>query len=329
MVSIQYMRAAAAVAVVLAHASGALLGNAGVDIFFVISGFIMWTITETPMRPRTFLWHRLIRIVPLYWTATLVMAWHQGASKTAVVSSLLFMPYFGEQGRIWPVLVPGWTLNYEMFFYVLVGVSLVISRRPNALRLLAAILCILSFSRLFYASDDPILLTYTNPIILEFLAGIIIAELRFRSLLPQVPSAILLILLGIAGFWFSPLHDSTDIYRFIWWGVPSLLVIAGIVSLEAHNRMIRSTILGALGDASYSIYLCHTFMVKMVLHEFSALPAVAGITAALVVACSLGLFVFRFLERPATAWLRSFANHEGNARSIRSRQGILVPNPRS
>jgi peptidoglycan/LPS O-acetylase OafA/YrhL len=70
-------------------------------------------------------------------------------------------------------------------------------------------------------------------------------------------------------------------------------------------------------------------MVKMVLHEFSALPAVAGITAALVVACSLGLFVFRFLERPATAWLRSFANHEGSARSIRSRQGILVPNPRS
>jgi exopolysaccharide production protein ExoZ len=221
------------------------------------------------------------------------------------------------------------TLNYEMFFYVLVGASLFISRRRNALRLLAAILCILSFSRLFYASGDPILLTYTNPIILEFLAGIIIAELRFRSLLPQVPGAILLSLLGITGFWFSRLHDATDIYRFVWWGGPSLLVVAGMVSLETHNRMIHSTILGALGDASYSIYLCHTFTAKMVLYEFSALPAAAGITAALVVACGLGLFVFRFLERPATTWLRSFANHQGGARSVRSRQGTLVPNPRS
>jgi peptidoglycan/LPS O-acetylase OafA/YrhL len=86
--SISYLRAVAAVAVVTAHATHSLLGQAGVDVFFVISGFIMWTITSTETAPRVFLLRRIIRIVPMYWLATILMAIHQKATLSAVVKSL-------------------------------------------------------------------------------------------------------------------------------------------------------------------------------------------------------------------------------------------------
>jgi len=104
--SISYLRALAAVAVVESHATQGLIGQAGVDVFFVISGFIMWTVTSTETAPHVFLLRRVIRIVPLYWVATVIMAIHQKASFSAVVKSLCFIPFFGEKGVIWPSSIP-------------------------------------------------------------------------------------------------------------------------------------------------------------------------------------------------------------------------------
>ena len=157
--SIQYLRALAALGVVIFHASPAehpfMVGNAGVDIFFVISGFIMWSITEErPASPAAFLKDRLIRIAPLYWLLTTLLV--VGALVVPklfpnlridlpyVAGSFLFVPMRppGSTGAdpIWPVLVQGWTLNYEMFFYVLFSLCLFL--RPS-LRLAAISLTLL------------------------------------------------------------------------------------------------------------------------------------------------------------------------------------------
>ena len=91
LVSIQYLRAFAALGVVAFHTGRAtILGQAGVDVFFVISGFIMWMVTAEPVGPAQFLWHRVVRIVPLYWIATLIMAAHRSSSVSDTVNSLLF-----------------------------------------------------------------------------------------------------------------------------------------------------------------------------------------------------------------------------------------------
>src|SRR5262245_37349739 len=132
--SIQYLRAIAATMVAAYHASlelpagsalhGLLKGQAGVDIFFVISGFLMWQTTSRPVppSPSEFMRKRLRRIVPLYWIVTLAMFVMPAISGTIagstvydpmhLVASLLFIPYPypADPSAYFPVYVPGWTI---------------------------------------------------------------------------------------------------------------------------------------------------------------------------------------------------------------------------
>ncbi len=137
--SIQTLRALAALSVLFYHESSTkfTVGAVGVDIFFVISGFIMGTIgyRETPL---DFMMKRIIRIVPLYWLVTAAVClvslipgvFHQfSCDLPSLLQSLFFIPYVNQAGHIEPLMVPGWTLNYEMFFYAVFAVGLAI-RRP-------------------------------------------------------------------------------------------------------------------------------------------------------------------------------------------------------
>ncbi|MEY9103377.1 peptidoglycan/LPS O-acetylase OafA/YrhL [Sinorhizobium fredii] len=141
--TIQYLRAAAALAVVVFHAAEKTghdfaVGAAGVDVFFVISGFIMWVISDRrPLTPAKFIWDRIRRIVPIYWFATAVMI--AGAlaglfpnlalTLDHVLASLFFIPFRSpSSGEIWPLLVQGWTLNFEMLFYAVFAASLLLPR---------------------------------------------------------------------------------------------------------------------------------------------------------------------------------------------------------
>src|SRR5690349_19756820 len=146
LIGVQYLRGIAAMLVVLHHLhfEGTQLGPYGVKVFFVISGFVMWHTTLLSDISVTAFWRRrIVRIVPLYWiflSILIVIALFtpQYLNSTVVtpeaaIKSYFFIPHYNtSQNIIAPLLIPGWSLNYEMFFYFIFGAALLV--KPNALR---------------------------------------------------------------------------------------------------------------------------------------------------------------------------------------------------
>lgn len=163
-------------------------GHLGVDLFFMISGFIMvHTTWGKPVTPWQFISNRIRRIVPLYWTATLAMIGlalvlpSQFRSlrfdAVSVVKSLGFVPFYSlsDPGVVFPVLKPGWTLNYEMFFYLLFALSMLLARRWRVPSMVALLGCLVGLGYL-YAPTNAILSVYTGPKLIEFGFGMVIAR---------------------------------------------------------------------------------------------------------------------------------------------------------
>ncbi|MCJ8054775.1 acyltransferase [Shinella curvata] len=309
---IQYLRALAALAVVIFHAAertghAFAIGAAGVDIFFVISGFIMWVIAERrAIAPGRFLLDRVRRIVPVYWLATSVMV--AGAlaglfpnlvlTGEHVTASLFFLPVRSpSSGELWPVLVQGWTLNYEMFFYLAFAACLAL---PSHLRLavIAAVFGLLVTLGLLVKSDAPLFLMYTRPIILEFIAGMLIARLWLNGHVPSRPLALALIGLGLAGF------ATIGILRLLFdeWtcGPLACMLVYGTVALEKHGGIAGLPLPVMLGDASYSIYLWHTFAISVAAKAAILLglsPAIAFVLC-VCAGTALGIAGYHLIEQP-------------------------------
>lgn len=330
---IQYLRALAALAVVIFHAAertghAFAIGAAGVDVFFVISGFIMWVIAERrPIAPGRFLLDRVRRIVPVYWLATGVMV--AGAlaglfpnlvlTGEHVTASLLFLPVRSpSSGELWPVLVQGWTLNYEMFFYLAFAVCLAL---PSRLRLavMAAVFGLLVTLGIIVKSDAPLFLMYTRPIILEFIAGMLIARLWLNGHVPRRSLALALIGLGLAGF------ATIGILRlpFDEWtcGPLACMLVYGMVALEKHGGIAGLPLPVMLGDASYSIYLWHTFAISVAAKAAVLLglsPAIAFVLC-VCAGTALGIAGYHLIEQPLLHGSRRgwFAGRFRSARQAR------------
>lgn len=325
--TIQYLRALAALAVVALHASNRVgadlpagaggwfgLGHAGVDLFFVISGFIMWSIgRDTRHGPAGFMLRRAIRVAPPYWIATLTwvllaagagLSWVD-LSAPHVLKSLAFVPHYNPEfpDRIWPVLVPGWTLSYEMFFYLVFACALALSAVWRLPALVAALL-LLTLAGVVLGPERAWLVVYTSPLLLEFLGGCLVAELwrrapggAGRNLLVTGLGVVLLLVLG-------PGVSSEDLWaRTLGFGLPAILLVSGCAGLDRHLRPVALP--ERLGDASYAIYLFHIPVLTLVHAFWARLPGTEGTGAALgfvvlflVLMSGIGLWLFRYLERP-------------------------------
>jgi exopolysaccharide production protein ExoZ len=199
LLSLQALRAIAAWMVVVDHALLELTGNAahnwitrvawalgssGVSVFFTISGFIMvhisWTNFGTSKAAANFMQRRIIRIVPLYWAATiLALAFHRVSATHGATDgwqelgySLAFVPYPGGDQSWSPILPQGWTLNFEIFFYLLFAVGLFFPRRVA----LAAVTGLLVAFVLFGSYSPNASLAYlSSPIVLWFALGMVLA----------------------------------------------------------------------------------------------------------------------------------------------------------
>lgn len=271
LVSLQYLRAVAAIGVVLVHALERRgwrfdVGQMGVDIFFVLSGLMMWLIAErTPRTPAQFFADRLGRIAPTYWLATLfVLALWVGGVRAGLehpetwhtIKSFLFIPaeYPGKD-KVYPLVIPGWTLNYEMFFYAIFAAALFAKAGMRLVILTGAILALVTLGAVF-PQAGAIGAAYTDPIMLEFLAGVWLGVFWSGDVKAGPAICIPLVILGVAmaGIlaWLAP-----GAPRLLAWGAPSLLIVAGVALYERSRPVPRWSWWLLLGDASYAIYLWH------------------------------------------------------------------------
>ena len=330
-VSIQYLRALAAILVAVQHAnSGPIhldivrpdLGAFSVDLFFVISGYIMWATTAViPRTPGQFWVARIIRIVPLYWAFTsLYLAitllhpaalQHPSTDLTHIVKSYAFVPAVHPAlGAILPVHMLGWTLNYEMFFYLVFGIALLVRSRAGRLAVVALALGGLVSAGFVWRPTDPILQTYTSELLLEFLCGILIATATERLMSWGARAAAPM--LGVAAIWLGAAYSGQICGgRFVMFGLPAALTVAGLLALERSLRT-RPLKLGLLiGDASYSLYLCHPFAQRAVYLMLPTAAAAANpviglffIAVASLAAILCAIAVYRVIEQPTMAVLR-------------------------
>jgi exopolysaccharide production protein ExoZ len=255
--SIQVLRAVAACAVVVLHAypeAHAPIGNAGygaagVDLFFVISGFIMASVAQGRTAGQ-FLRDRLWRIYPLWWVAVLPWLFMVPRGPTFILSSLSLWPIYAG-GYYVPVLKVGWTLSFELLFYL--GMTLAIATRAAAPLALYALFLLGALT-----TANPLLHFIGNPMALEFLMGVLVARLpRHRALGLLIPLGLSLFALTSPGIGDveASLGPQWALSRVLQWGVPAALVVWGVLSLERLFKHRRFDLPVAIGDASYSIYL--------------------------------------------------------------------------
>lgn len=316
--SIQLLRAAAATLVVLFHLGLAGKGYTGVDLFFVISGFIMGTVGDRD-RPGAFLMRRILRIAPLYWAVTLALCalslvpgLMRNFDFTAgeLAKSLLFIPYMGRQGEIWPLVIPGWTLNFEIFFYALFAVGLAIGR-PRATTIL--LLLVLVALGLAWPGSDARYRVYTSPLLLEFAAGLAIAHggRRLPSWLglPLFGAGVLL----FAAMLFMPFGIAEGFERLLFAGLPAVLVVGGAVAMERAGQWRSLAPLEYVGDISYSLYLTHGLVLAFTARYIAPGPAEYAVG---LIACYAGAAAtYHLFEKPVTdrlqsGWRRLIARRE-------------------
>lgn len=322
--SVQIMRGIASLLVVLLHISikgnqynnGALsgfaIGGSGVDLFFIISGYIMCVSTfGRSMNFSRFMLHRIRRIMPLYWLTT-----------TAALIVFLYAPQVvntsGGETSIWAsyVLFPngkrflnsnGWTLSYEFFYYLIFGIFLT----KGTYKAIAGSSLILGILAIIGVLTDPNAFL-TNILYLEFIFGMSCFYFFNKRQLPF--PGILLCLAGCLLLTAASALNIPDqeLWRGFYWGIPMLLFFAGFLALEDRIRqnhsLVKKLFLG-IGNSSYSLYLVHPFALSgaaMGLKHFGLTGNPFFFTAVLLTTAIItGHLVYLYVERPLTGWVRT------------------------
>ena len=308
--SIQVLRGVAACMVVVLHAYGIRyasngnliqLGAAGVDIFFVISGFIMATIAEGKTAGQ-FLTDRLWRIYPVWLIAMVPWLWiYPPADWQGIVASFTLWPSY--PAFTFPALLVGWTLSFEMLFYL----SMALAIRTRAYVPLSLFLLGLGLGLL---TRHPLFDFIGNPMIFEFLFGVCIARAPVNRKV-----AFPLLAIGIAGFIFSPpdlfggevaTHAASAWLRVLCWGIPAALIVYAVRSLEDFRWPSLAV---ELGNASYSIYLFHMLAIKRLHVNWVAEGCLA---------VALGLVAHTLLEKPIMALRRAKVSKRSKSDRLKS-----------
>lgn len=312
------LRGLAALSVVLIHCITFTIGRfpsmkglryeylgAAVDVFFVISGFIMvhstrrWMDSKLPFKG--FLVKRLIRIVPLYWFFTLFVSFlafaRPGLSEYSVTAefvakSLFFIPtHTGPDFLRTTVVAVGWTLVYEFWFYLLFGAFASVNYRKGLL----VLGCLMVVAAGVYPHTRAFLpRLLTDPVIANFVAGML---LGFVS--PEIFRRFAWFLIPIGCLWLWQLFpnqgESRGNYMRLWAVMPgAFMLVAGFAALKIRRPL---PVLSFMGDISYSMYLGHMYLVKIVAGRLHVGP-VTFVVALALTGIVAGIVVHFLIERP-------------------------------
>jgi len=348
---IQILRGIAALMIVIGHslsrvrgASSALFNQEldiylptgfGVDLFFVISGFIIFISSER-LRNRdgarlVFIKRRLIRIVPIYWISTTLwvgitfgkdfLKSGAGLDWYYIAASYFFIPFRtldDLRPTVFPVYDLGWTLNYEMYFYAIFSIFLFRSKYLSVFLIFLSMISMVLVGT-FIDSNSVQFTFWSQPIVFEFLFGIVIGIFYTKGFAIPGKLTVPLILLAVAFVAAHPyglpvMINGTQLNgysRFLLWGLAAVCIVFA-TALGPHFKtswLMRRFVY--LGDASYSIYLFHPFglfIVSAIFKRFvppSDNYLVYFFIALFFVALSVALLFYRFVENPLTNTLKA------------------------
>lgn len=332
--SITYLRAIACMLVVVCHAEsfsaklspayfsglfgyGGAVGKLGVYLFFMISGYLMACVHWEDFgkgKMGLFVKKRLVRILPMYYLFTLltIVAWviNPGWFPSTVLTplddilSLLFIPsvYIKELDTLTPVLSVGWTLCYEMLFYLVFAIGMLFNRRSGMWFIFITIFALIAIGSVG-DSQRPYFQFYTDEIMLYFLSGIVcfMLQKRFSQRYAHnvLSLAVITGLLAVSTLWLQ--------------GYPQLLLLSlsffMLTGMEfASQRQTHFTrLVTGIGLASYSIYLCHRLFMgalQKVLHVLLPTPSTATMYLAMVILSAasavVGYLIYWMIEKRAT-----------------------------
>lgn len=335
LVSLQYLRAIAAFMVVYFHAvlqlrlfaggrtAFPLIGSGGVDIFFVLSGFMMWFAVEgRATKPGEFLRRRIVRVAPLYWLVTLAALAVAGVAPALLrstvfdpahaLASIAFVPWrnpglaaLGATETIVPVVVPGWTLNFEMMFYLLFGMTLAAPKRLRIPVLGMLLLGLFVASRLASVAV-PAFGFYHRDILFEFMIGAMLGAMGLHRRPLSGGIACCIAIAGFAILLGLELAGIPPVPRLFLYGVPATMILLAALHAEASGSVAHVSVLNALGDASFSIYLTHGFVlaalrivaVRLGLGGDTVSFQAGFILTAIAATAAVGLAICRIVEQP-------------------------------
>jgi exopolysaccharide production protein ExoZ len=322
--NLQVLRALAATGVAFVHVGQYLhfhaVGSFGVDVFFVISGFVMAQICESG-RTEHFLLRRIMRIVPFYWAMTLLLfvlamtapgfVRETRANPADLIRSLLFIPFRKATGQLQPLLFLGWSLNYEMYFYCVLAACLRLWPRravPLAIAIIVAIMCVCGAFHSVFAEF------YGNFMVLEFCAGcLVFYAYRAVPALAARGWRYALCAMAVASAVAVLRPEVSLIYpagtRALNFGIPAACLVAAFVGLSRGGLDSTSWWLVLVGDASYALYLIHPFVEIGLIRFLPMLLPFLTQNRSLLVACLLAgvicaaVLVYRLVDEPMQKFL--------------------------
>lgn len=322
--SIQALRGITALFIVLEHVRFLNCGAFGVDIFFCISGFMIMLSTHADTSH--FLGKRLIRILPLYYLMTLgtylallvIPDWFTltRAEPAFLMKSLLFIPFDIGGGVLQPLMRIGWTVNCEIFFYLVFGLSMKLNHKCRGLICSFLLLIVIGLAQILPVDFAP-LAFYGNPVMADFLLGIFcyyaakgLYKLHATGRLSRLclPVSLFLTVCGFVVLVATKPHiDILGFRRPLFWGLPAAIIVLSAFVAGLYLQMPHPLV--QLGDISFSLYLMHYYPVALLdraVFDFSRCTPLTllGVAASLAVSVTLALISWLLIEKGLSGWLR-------------------------